>query len=288
MTEADRIFSRFPEFIREYIFTHRWESLRGVQVAAARTLFLTDHHLLLTSSTASGKTEAAFFPILADISSRPGSAEGISVLYIAPLKSLINDQFERMEELLRESMIPVFHWHGDVSSSQKSKLLRSPSGILQITPESLESMLMNRSNDIIRLFSDLRYVIIDEIHILTGTDRGNQIICQLCRIGRLIGRHPRRIGLSATVGDLSIAVNWLGAGSGRETDAPVVGGQKNRWRLGMEHFYIGEAAASADKAEPRERAALDAARHRRNSPAGSVEFIHLAPSWRRYLKRHIR
>ena len=74
MTEADRIFSRFPEFIREYIFTHRWESLRGVQVAAARTLFLTDHHLLLTSSTASGKTEAAFFPILSDLWENPPAA----------------------------------------------------------------------------------------------------------------------------------------------------------------------------------------------------------------------
>ena len=127
MTEADRIFSRFPEFIREYIFTHRWESLRGVQVAAARTLFLTDHHLLLTSSTASGKTEAAFFPILSDLCENPPMSVG--ALYICPLKSLINDQFMRISELAEEAGIPVYHWHGDVAQSHKSKLLKKPSGI---------------------------------------------------------------------------------------------------------------------------------------------------------------
>ena len=192
MTEADRIFSRFPEFIREYIFTHRWESLRAVQVAAARTLFLTDHHLLLTSSTASGKTEAAFFPILSELYQSP--PESVGALYIAPLKSLINDQFGRMEELLDLTGIPVTRWHGDVAQSHKKKLLTTPRGILQITPESLEAMLINRSNDMLRLFGDLRYIVIDEIHTLTGTDRGNQIICQLARLGHLIGRNPRRVG----------------------------------------------------------------------------------------------
>ena len=258
MTEADRIFSRFPAFLREYIYRSGWRELRPVQIEAAHVLFESDDNLLLTSATASGKTEAAFFPILADISSRPGSAEGISVLYIAPLKSLINDQFERMEELLRESMIPVFHWHGDVSSSQKAKLLRSPSGILQITPESLESMLINRKNDIPRLFGALSYIVIDEVHALIGSDRGNQVICQLCRLGALLGRHPRRVGLSATVGDLAATAAWLGAGSGRLTASPPPAEEKLSWRLGMEHFYIGEAAASADEAEPRVRAALDA------------------------------
>ena len=93
MTEADRIFSRFPEFIREYIFTHRWESLRGVQVAAARTLFLTDHHLLLTSSTASGKTEAAFFPILSDLCENPPMSVG--ALYICGNDFVAKDNYIR-------------------------------------------------------------------------------------------------------------------------------------------------------------------------------------------------
>ena len=101
----------------------------------------------------------------------------VGVLYIAPLKSLINDQFGRVEELLDMTGIPVTHWHGDVAASHKKKLLEEPRGVLQITPESLESMLINRSNDIPRIFGDLRFVIIDEIHTLTGSDRGNQIIC---------------------------------------------------------------------------------------------------------------
>ena len=236
MTEADRIFSRFPEFIREYIFTHRWEALRGVQVAAARTLFLTNHHLLLTSSTASGKTEAAFFPILSDLWENPPASVG--ALYICPLKSLINDQFGRMEELLDLSGIRVTRWHGDVAQSHKKKLLETPSGILQITPESLEAMLINRSNDVARLFGDLRYVVIDEIHTLTGTDRGNQIICQLSRMGHLIGHTPRRIGLSATIGDPNLAADWLAGDTDIPVDVPTFEEGKIRWRLGLEHFYI--------------------------------------------------
>ena len=234
--EAELIFERFPDFIREFIYQHSWESLRAVQIAAARTLFDSDHHLLLTSSTASGKTEAVFFPILSDLWENPPAS--IGALYIAPLKSLINDQFSRMEELLEQTGITVTHWHGDVAASHKRKLLETPRGILQITPESLESMLMNRSNDIVRLFSDLRYVVVDEIHTLTGSDRGNQIICQITRLSRLIGHDPRRIGLSATVGDAGLAATWLAGGSVIEVDVPVFDEGKIRWRLGLEHFYV--------------------------------------------------
>ena len=236
MTEADRIFGRFPSFIREYIYSHSWDSLRPVQLEAAKTIFNTENNLLLTSATASGKTEAVFFPILSEIWDKPQN--GISVLYIAPLKSLINDQFFRIEELLRESGIAVTHWHGDVATSNKKKLLKNPEGILQITPESLEAMLINRSNDIPRIFSGLRYIVIDEIHCLTGTDRGNQIICQLNRIERLIGYSPRRIGLSATVGNPELSAKWLGGGSDRKTDIPMLAEERIKWRLGLEHFFI--------------------------------------------------
>ncbi len=245
------IFDRFPNFIREFIYAHGWESLREVQVAAAETIFAGERNLLLTSSTASGKTEAAFFPILTVLCENP--PESVGVLYIAPLKSLINDQFYRIEELLQESGIPVTHWHGDVAQSHKKKLLERPRGILQVTPESLESMLINRSNDIVRLFGDLRYIIIDEIHTLTGSDRGNQILCQLARIGHLIGRHPIRVGLSATIGDAQKAADWLGAGSGRETDVPTLDPGRLRWRLGMEHFYI-DNSKTEQATEPKDAA----------------------------------
>ena len=215
MTEAVRVFSRFPSYIQEYIYSRSWDSLRQVQIEAARCIFETGNHLLLTTSTASGETEAAFFPILAEFGE--DMPRSIGVLYVAPLKSLINDQFSRMEDVLRESGVPVTHWHGDVAASHKKKLLEHPRGILQITPESLEAMLIGRSNDILRLFGDLRYIVIDEIHTLTGTDRGNQIICQLSRMGHLIGRTPRRIGLSATIGDPNLAADWLAG----DTNIPV-------------------------------------------------------------------
>ncbi len=262
MTDADRVFSRFPDFIKEYIYGHGWTELREIQLEAARVIFETDSNLLLSSSTASGKTEAAFFPIISDIIENPPEQKSIAVLYIAPLKSLINDQFYRLDELLDLSGIKVTHWHGDVGASHKSKLLKEPEGILQITPESLESMLMNRSNDIPRLFSGLRYVVIDEIHALIGADRGNQVICHLSRLARLIGHSPRRVGLSATLGDLSVASEWLGAGSGRETLAPIPPRNQLKWRIGVEHFYIQDSdeeqtAEAKKKSDRGGRASLD-------------------------------
>lgn len=250
MTQADTLFSRFPPFIREFIYRHNWESLRGVQMAAAQVLFESEDHLLLTSGTASGKTEAAFFPILTLLSERP--ARGVGVLYIAPLKSLINDQFARMSELLCESGIPVTHWHGDVAASQKKKLLADPAGILQITPESLESMLMNRSNDLVRIFGDLRFVVLDEIHTLAGTDRGNQVQCQLSRLSRIIGHQPRRVGLSATVGGNEMST-WLSGDSGIAVRAPQIRESGLHWRLGLEHFFF--ANDDRDQSDDRKAAA---------------------------------
>ncbi len=230
------VFEKYSPFIREFIYSHGWESLNPVQVAAAEIIFSTDCNMLLPSQTASGKTEAAFFPILSEF--YDDMPQSFGALYIAPLKSLINDQFGRISELCDETGIPVYHWHGDVAASHKQKALREPRGILQITPESLEAMLITRSSDLIRLFGDLRYIVIDEIHTLTGSDRGNQIICQLARLRDKTGVSPRRIGLSATLGDMERAANWLGAGSGRDTTVPSIPPAKVKWKLGMEHFYI--------------------------------------------------
>ncbi len=238
------VFDSYSPFIREYIYSHGWEALSPVQVAAAEILFATDSNLLLPSETASGKTEAAFFPILSEFYEDMPTSFG--ALYIAPLKSLINDQFGRISELCDETGIPVYHWHGDVASSHKQKALSTPRGILQITPESLEAMLITRSSDLIRLFGDLRYVVIDEIHTLTGSDRGNQILCQLSRLRDKTGVSPRRIGLSATIGDMERAASWLGAGSGRDTRVAAIPPAKVKWRLGMEHFYIQSADAAAE------------------------------------------
>lgn len=231
------VFYKFAPFIRDYIYSNGWQELRGVQLEAAEVIFSSDDNLLVCSSTASGKTEAVFFPIISDICDNPPT-EGFAVLYIAPLKALINDQFERLSHVLEMSEVPVFHWHGDVGTSHKEKAIKNPMGILQITPESLESMLINRPNDIPRIFAGLRYIVIDELHSLMGSDRGSQILCQLERIDRLLKRHPRRIGLSATLGDKKGAAIWLSGNSGRVTAITASDEQGGRWRLAVEHFFV--------------------------------------------------
>lgn len=242
MADTKNIFSRFCPLVQDFIYENGWEALRPVQTEAARVIFDTEDNLILSSDTASGKTEAVFFPIITLMDG--SSPTSVDVLYIAPLKSLINDQFARIEALLTDSGIPVTHWHGDVSQSHKKKFLEEPRGVLQITPESLESMLMNRKSDMIRVFGGLKFVIIDEIHTLMSADRGNQVICQLDRLSRIIGYSPRRIGLSATVGDLSSACRWLSGSSGRATQAPVFPDGKSKINLALEHFYIQDETTS--------------------------------------------
>jgi len=235
---AQRVFSRFSPFIRDYIYRNGWEELREVQIHAAQLIFESEDNVLISAQTASGKTEAALFPILSMMEAE--SPEAFQVLYISPLKSLINDQYSRMELLLQESGMPVFRWHGDVAQSQKHNFLKNPKGLLQITPESLESMLCRRSNDIPRIFRNLKFVIIDEVHALMGSDRGYQILCQLQRIASLISFEPRRIALSATVGDPDSALKWLGNGCSRETKLLQIRNEEISWKLGLAHFYTTE------------------------------------------------
>ena len=229
------VFERYAPFIQDYIYRSGWQSLRAVQNAAGEAIFGTEDNVLLTASTASGKTEAAFFPILTLLEENPSSSVG--VLYIAPLKALINDQFGRLTELCGEAGIPVTSWHGDAAASKKQKLLRHPAGILQITPESLEALLINKHMEIPSLFGDLRFIVIDEIHSLLRADRGLQTFCLIERLCRLAGCTPRRIGLSATIGNPEDAGKLLAAGSGRGTIIPRFDGGREVWRLSMEHFY---------------------------------------------------
>ncbi|MFW9902958.1 MAG: DEAD/DEAH box helicase [Candidatus Thorarchaeota archaeon] len=228
------VFNRFPAFIQEWIYSHGWEELRDIQIAAAQTIFNTKNHVLLATGTASGKTEAAFLPALTLIYEDPPASVGI--LYISPLKALINDQFNRIDELLEEAEISAWPWHGDIPRNLKRKLLENPNGVLQITPESMESLLINRHQDLRRIFGDLRFVIIDEVHVFMNEERGTQIQCQLERLGNIIGYHPRRIGLSATLSDYSSAEKWLSSGTNISVDTPKVQGLIKRIRLAIENF----------------------------------------------------
>lgn len=241
-------FDRYAPFVQEYIYRNHWENLRAIQVAAAEAIFGTDENVLLTASTASGKTEAAFFPIITLFSEDPPASVGC--IYIGPLKALINDQFSRLTDLCAEADIPVWHWHGDVAQNHKSKLMKHPSGILQITPESLEAMLLHKHAAISKLFGDLRFVVIDEVHSLLRGDRGGQTLCLIERLSRIAGVNPRRIGLSATIGDPEKTGAFLSLGTGRTTIVPKIEAKGNRWRLSMEHFYVKDVQAAEGKEIP--------------------------------------
>jgi ATP-dependent helicase Lhr and Lhr-like helicase len=267
MSEVLHTFSRLAPFIQEYIYHHNWSELRPVQIAACKVIFDTDAHLLVAAGTASGKTEAAFLPILTLLYENP--PQTIGALYIGPIKALINDQFARLNDLLKEADIPVCHWHGDVSQSRKKHLLKNPKGILQITPESLESLLINKNNELMRLFGDLRFVIIDEVHAFMGSERGCQILCQLSRLQSLTQTQPRRVGLSATLGDYSMAEEWLGSGSDKLVITPEIEGGKRQIKLALEHFYVGDG----ELRETNRRGAKEAKGRGERDGGGYEEYV---------------
>lgn len=239
------VFDRYAPFVQDFIYRNNWESLRAIQAAAGDIIFNTDDNLLLTASTASGKTEAAFFPILTLFSE--DMPRSVGAIYIGPLKALINDQFSRLNDLCEDVGIPVWHWHGDVAQSHKSRMMKNPSGILQITPESLEAMLIRRHSALTKLFGDLRFIVIDELHSLMRGDRGGQTLCLIERLCRQAGVNPRRIGLSATIGDPQAAGEFLSYGTGRRTAVPKIEAKGSKWRLSMEHFYISNDQAADGK-----------------------------------------
>ncbi len=229
------LFQEFPYFIQKYIYQKRWQNLRDIQTEAFHLLFETEDNLLISSGTASGKTEAALFPILTDIYKNP--SKSISVLYISPLKALINDQRSRLELILGEADIPLYSWHGDISYSKKKKLLDKPCGILQITPESLESLFINYADKIETMFCDLKYIIIDEVHAFMEQARGLHLMCSIHRIERIANVSPRRVGLSATLGDEKLALKWLSMGARRQVSVITDRKNKQKIRLVVEHFY---------------------------------------------------
>lgn len=251
-------YHRFAPFIQEYIYSQGWADLRPVQVEACRVIFETDTHLLIAAGTASGKTEAAFLPVLTLLHDDPPT--GVGAIYVGPIKALINDQFDRLTDLLKQAEILVWAWHGDIVQSRKKHLLKHPNGILQITPESLESLLINQHTELDRLFGDVRFVIIDEIHAFIGSDRGAQILCQLSRLAQITQNQPRRIGLSATLGDYAMAEDWLRSGTDRPVITPHLPAELRTIQLALEHFYTSSLVVRA-RGETRDAAFSPYQRH---------------------------
>jgi ATP-dependent Lhr-like helicase len=206
-TDNESAFSLLSSNIQEQLYRMRWTELRPIQVDAIHAIMQSDDHVIVTAMTAGGKTEAAFLPILSQISG--DCADGVRALYVGPLKALINDQFRRLEDLCERSGIPVHRWHGDVSQAAKSELLRKPSGVLLITPESIESLFVNRPAFLTSLFARLSFIVIDETHAFVGTERGAHMKSLITRLSRFSGNSVRIIGLSATIGDIQSVQTWL-------------------------------------------------------------------------------
>ena len=200
-------FELLSEPIRKYIRDQRWEQLRPIQNAAISRILTTDNNYILASRTASGKTEAAFLPILSKVDF---NEKGVQVLYISPLIALINDQFRRVEDLCKSLEVTVTKWHGEANKTQKERLIKRPEGIVLITPESIEAMFVNKPFNVKHLFSDLKYVVIDEIHSFIGTDRGTQLKSILSRLQKVNSNKFIVIGLSATIGDYDEAKKFTG------------------------------------------------------------------------------
>ena len=200
-------FDLLSEPIRKFIRDKGWEQLRPIQNAAISKILSSDENFILASRTASGKTEAAFLPILSKVNFNDS---GVQVLYISPLIALINDQFYRVEELCKNLDVTVTKWHGEANKTLKDRLIKQPTGIVLITPESLEAMFVNKPFNVKQLYSNLKYVVIDEIHSFIGTDRGTQLKSILSRLQRINSNSFSIVGLSATIGDYNEAKRFTG------------------------------------------------------------------------------
>lgn len=200
-------YNLLSEPIRKFIREQGWEQLRPIQAAAIEKILGTELNYILASRTASGKTEAAFLPILSKLNF---GEPGVQVLYISPLIALINDQFYRIEALCKNLDITVTKWHGEANRTSKNRLIDQPTGITLITPESLEGMFVNKPHNIARLFAKLKYVVVDEIHSFIGSDRGVQLKSILSRLQMINETSFNIIGLSATIGDYVEAKKFTG------------------------------------------------------------------------------
>lgn len=194
--------------VQQWVWKQGWTSLNDIQENSIPPILNDDCDVIISAATAGGKTEAVFLPILTNIL-RWESVCGYQVLYISPLKSLINDQYRRLQDMTKDMSINVTPWHGDISSSKKHNSLKDPNGILIITPESLEALFVHHHFKLKKAFGNLKYVVIDELHAFIPTERGKQLQSLMSRIEHVIGKHIPRIAMSATFSDFGIVRDFL-------------------------------------------------------------------------------
>ncbi len=218
-----------------------WTELRPVQELAIDA-FLDGANLVVLAPTAGGKTEAAFFPVISQMLAEPW--EGLSVLYVSPIRALLNNQQERLGRYFGLVGRRAARWHGDTSQAEKRRIVSEPPDCLLTTPESLEVLLVSGRIDHRRFFRGVRAVVIDELHAFAGDDRGWHLLSVLSRIQRLSGRDIQRVGLSATVGNPAEMLEWLSSGSqrSRKVIQPTPVGRKEP-EIGVD--YVGSLPNAA-------------------------------------------
>ena len=200
-------FDRLHPEVRRWIREEGWTELREIQERAITEILDHDQDVIIAAATAAGKTEAAFLPLLTRVAGR--QERGLDILYVSPLKALINDQFRRLDLLCERMEIPVVRWHGDAPQGAKRRTIANPRGVALITPESIEALFIRRPSDAYRLLGSLDAIVIDELHAFLQGPRGLHLASLLQRVDAAAGRRCRRVALSATLGDFSAAKAWL-------------------------------------------------------------------------------
>jgi len=217
-----------------------WTDLRPVQRQSIDAI-LDGANCVILAPTAGGKTEAAFFPLLSLMDTEDQAAP--SVLYIAPIRALLNNQEARLQRLTNLIGRKAFKWHGDVGASARKRYIREPADILAITPESLEAMLVSTWVPAAELLRKVRAVVIDEVHSFAADDRGGHLLSVLERIQRITNHDIQRIGLSATVGNPGDICRWLSGSSERYQRVVDPGGASTEPDLLLD--YVGTLANAA-------------------------------------------
>ena len=242
--------------VQKAIFRRGWKELHHIQVEAINALLGRDGHLLICAQTAGGKTEAAFLPIISRLAENPRPS--VQALYVGPLVALINDQFSRLETLCADVEMPVHRWHGAASATEKRKLRDTPGGILLITPESLESNFINYGVHLRRIYAELDFIVIDELHSFLSSVRGVHLRSLLARLSAATGRKPRIVGLSATLGDPQGARAFI-APDAPDTVSIITGTGDQAVKFGIKAYLRREEVAGDKMRRWIPSAALDAA-----------------------------
>ena len=246
-SDASSNFDLLARKVQEWIWRNNWRELNDIQEQAIPLLLSEGADVIIAAPTAAGKTEAAFLPLLSRLLSTNRDIAGFEIVYVSPLKALINDQFRRLDDLCEMIDIPVHKWHGDVSNAAKAKARRKPRGVLLITPESLEAMFVLRGLEVPGLFAGVQCVVIDELHAMLDTERGVQLSSLLNRLEIATRKRIRRVGLSATIGDLELASAYLRPERSGEVKIVRSTSQGPEPKLQLMGYVVDGSGAASDK-----------------------------------------